>query len=106
MSPYARQNAQALADNTEGSRAYTMAMRSANEQDKVQMEQARKLIDTMDGFSKRYAGGRQVIESVTQALTQLFGTQEGAQVALQVTGDHAQQTNDKNPGDRHDVHQR
>ncbi|BCP00693.1 hypothetical protein MINTM018_34620 [Mycobacterium intracellulare] len=95
MSPYARQNAQALADNTEGSRAYTMAMRSANEQDKVQMEQARKLIDTMDGFSKRYAGGRQVIESVTQALTQLFGTQEGAQVALQVTGDHAQQTNDK-----------
>lgn len=95
MSPYARQHAQALADNAEGSRAYTMAMRSANEQDKTQMEQARKLIDTMDGFSKRYANGRSVIESVNQALIQLLGTQEAAQVALQVTGDHAQQTNDK-----------
>lgn len=95
MSPYARQHAQALANNTEGSRAYTMAMRSANEQDKVQMEQARKLIDTMDGFSKRYANGRSVIESVSQALIQLLGTQEAAQVALQVTGDHAQQTNEK-----------
>lgn len=95
MSPYARQHAQALANNAEGSRAYTMAMRSANEQDKVQMEQARKLIDTMDGFSKRYANGRSVIESVSQALIQLLGTQEAAQVALQVTGDHAQQTNDK-----------
>ncbi len=95
MSPYARQQAQALANNAEGSRAYTMAMRAANEQDKVQMEQARKLIDTMDGFSKRYANGRSVIESVSQALIQLLGTQEAAQVALQVTGDHAQQTNEK-----------
>ncbi|WP_177246899.1 phage tail tape measure protein [Mycobacterium malmoense] len=95
MSPYARENAQALANNTEGSRAYTMAMRQANEQDKTQMGQARKLIDTIDGFSKRYSQGRSVIESVTQALIQLFGTQEAAQVALQVTGDNADKTNKK-----------
>lgn len=93
MSPYARQHAEALANNSEGSRAYTMAMRGANEQDKVQMEQARQLIDRVDGFSKRFANGRETLETYTQAMNELLGTTAGAQVAFQITGDKAADTN-------------
>ena len=91
MTPYARQHAEALKNNTEGSRAYTIAMRGANEEDKTQMDQARKLIDTVDGFSKRFANGREVIETVTQASKELTGTMSAEQVYLQTTGDHAEE---------------
>ena len=94
MSPYARQHAEALRNNSEGSRAYTMAMRTANEEDRVQMEQVRKLIDVNDGFSKRYAKGRETLETYTQAMVEMTGTTSGAAVAFQTTGEHAKETNE------------
>lgn len=95
MSPAAQEAAKAYQANQMGSRQYTMAVRQATAADKEKMLQFQHLIDISDGFGKRFANGRQTLESYTQAMNELTGTQEAAQVALQVTGDHAQETNDK-----------
>ncbi len=95
MSPAAKQAADALRNHTMGHREYTMAIRGANEQDAEQLKQFQALDDRVEGFSKRLSGGRQTLETYNQALNDVTGTQSGAAVALQTTGEHAQETNDK-----------
>jgi TP901 family phage tail tape measure protein len=93
MSPHARELAEGLKNNTIHSKEYTKAAWASNEQDKVQLRQFQGLIDKVDGFSKRLTGGRQTVETLTQALNEVTGTMSGAQVVLSITGDKAGDTN-------------
>jgi TP901 family phage tail tape measure protein len=93
MSPHARELAEGLKNNTIGHVEYRKAVFASNEQDAVQLKQFQGLIDKVDGFSKRLTGGRQTVETLTQALNEVTGTMSGAQVVLSITGDKAGDTN-------------
>ncbi len=95
MSPAAQNAAKALQDGTMTHRQYQMTVRGSSEADAEKLKQFQTLQDKVDGFSSRFAKGRETLESWNQAMNDLTGTTSGAQVALQVTGDHAQETNDK-----------
>ena len=93
MSPSAQAAAKALENGTEGHREYQLAVRGANEEDAQRMKQFQTLIDQVDGFSSRFAKGRETLETYNQAMNDVTGTQEGAQIAFQTTGEHAAETN-------------
>lgn len=94
LSPSARASAEAMMNGSMSHIAYMKAVRGSTEQDAVRMHQIEQLVDKTDGFSKRMANGREVVETATQALVELTGTTAGASIALQTTGAHAEETND------------
>lgn len=57
-----------------------------------QLQQFGQLQDTLNGFSTRYKNGQSTLETYNAALKAVTGTVAGQTVALQVTGDHAKDT--------------
>lgn len=95
MSPHAAQLATALKNNEITVKDYTKAARDSVAEDRAKLMEFAQLNDKVDGYSKALRIGRDTIETLGKAMRDMTGTVAGQSVALQVSGDHAQETNDR-----------
>nr|WP_231109201.1 phage tail tape measure protein [Mycobacterium avium] len=95
MSPHAAQLATALKNNEITVKDYTKAARDSVAEDRAKLMEFAQLNDKVDGYSKAMRTGRDTIETLGKAMRDMTGTVAGQSVALQVSGDHAQETNDR-----------
>ncbi|KDP08552.1 phage tail tape measure protein [Mycobacterium avium] len=95
MSPHAAQLATALKNNEITVKDYTKAARDSVAEDRAKLMEFAQLNDKVDGYSKALRTGRDTIETLGKAMRDMTGTVAGQSVALQVSGDHAQETNDR-----------
>lgn len=95
MSPHAAQLATALKNNEITVKDYTKAARDSVAEDRAKLMEFAQLNDKVDGYSKALRIGRDTIETFGKAMRDMTGTVAGQSVALQVSGDHAQETNDR-----------
>lgn len=95
MSPHAAQLATALKNNEITVKDYTKAARDSVAEDRAKLMEFAQLNDKVDGYSKAMRIGRDTIETLGKAMRDMTGTVASQSVALQVSGDHAQETNDR-----------
>lgn len=95
ISPHAAQLATALKNNEITVKDYTKAARDSVAEDRAKLMEFAQLNDKVDGYSKALRIGRDTIETLGKAMRDMTGTVAGQSVALQVSGDHAQETNDR-----------
>lgn len=95
MSPHARELAEGLKSGAIGHQAYAKAARASGEEDFAKLQQFEELNKKLDGFSKATRTGRDVIETLGKAMRDMTGTVAGQSVALQLSGDHMDETNDR-----------
>jgi hypothetical protein len=93
MSPAAAQVAQDFANGAISRKDFTGAIKASNAEDAAQLSQFGALELKLDGFSKQYKNGRSLLETYGQAMKEVTGTVAGANVAFQLSGDHAEETN-------------
>jgi TP901 family phage tail tape measure protein len=93
MSPAAAATAQAFANGTMSRKDFTGAIKASNSTDAAQLTQFGQLELKLDGFSKQYKNGRDVLQTYGQVMKAVTGTVEGYNTALQLTGDHTDETN-------------
>jgi hypothetical protein len=89
MSPAAAATAQAFANGTISRKDFTGAIKASNAEDAAQLSQFGALELKLEGFAKQYKNGRSLLETYGQAMKEVTGSVAGANVALQLSGDHA-----------------
>jgi TP901 family phage tail tape measure protein len=94
MSPAAAQLAQGYRNGTVTAKEFRAAVMGSTGDDTKRLQDFKQWSDDLNDFSKRYKNGQSTLETYNQALRDVTGTVAGQTIALQVTGENADKTND------------
>jgi hypothetical protein len=95
MSPHAQEMAESFKNNTIGVKEFTKEARAMGGDDAAKLLQFEQLNLKVDGFSKATKTGRDNLETLAAAMRAVTGTVAGQSVALQLTGENTDATNQK-----------